>query len=112
MYVNQILTLGLEEGNCKSFWRYIKSMRQDSPGIFPLKSSAHLLTDPYQKAQLLSDQFSSVFTGDNSPVVDDYMVHSTPIRPLEVSEPGICKLLRNLNPGKAAGPDEIAARIL
>ena len=104
----------------RHLWRYIKSMRQDSQGISPLKSSTHLLTDPYQKAQLLSDQFSSVFTDDNIPEADN-MLHGPqypppppppPIRPLEVSEPGVRKLLRNLNPGKAAGPDEIPARIL
>ena len=113
-HVNGILTSGLEEGDSKPFWGYIKSMRQDSQGISPLKSGAHLLTDPYQKAQLLSDQFSSVFTDDNTPEADN-MLHGPqypPIRPLEVSEPGVRKLLRNLNPGKAAGPDEIPARIL
>jgi len=34
------------------------------------------------------------------------------MEPLNVTEAGVCKLLKNLNPGKAAGPDEIPTRLL
>ena len=73
-YVKGIHTSDLEEGYSKPIWRYIKSMRQDSHGISPLKSGTHLLTALYHMAQLLSDQFSSVFTDDNTPEMDN-MLH-------------------------------------
>ena len=32
-YVNNILVEGLEQGNHKSFWSYIKSQKQESVGV-------------------------------------------------------------------------------
>ena len=66
------------------------------------------------KAEILSAQFSSVFTLDNDETKytslegPSYQPHD----PLVVTDTGIHKLLKNLNPGKASGPDEIPTRLL
>ena len=39
VYVNGILQNGLEAGNNKPFWKYVKSQKQESFGISALKSS-------------------------------------------------------------------------
>jgi hypothetical protein len=40
----------------------LKSKRQDAGGIAPLKKGANLISDIKGKAELLLDQFKSVFT--------------------------------------------------
>ena len=62
-YVNSILLEDLDNGN-KSFWSYIKAQKQDNVGVSPLSMGWQLLSDSKSKAQLLSDQFKSVFTID------------------------------------------------
>ena len=61
-YINQTVIQGLEEGNTKAFYKYIKSLRTDNLGLAPLKSGATLVTQPQEKAELLLNEFSSVFT--------------------------------------------------
>ena len=34
-YVNQMLKKGLDEGDNKQFWNYLKAQRQDSQGVAP-----------------------------------------------------------------------------
>ena len=59
-YINGILQLGLEEGNSRPFWRYIKSQKQDNVGIPALSHKDKLVTNNTQKAEILNDQFKSV----------------------------------------------------
>ena len=62
--MNGILKDGLEQGNNKPFYQYVKSQQQDSQGVAPLreKASGQLYSDASSKARLLSEQFKSVFT--------------------------------------------------
>ena len=62
IHVEQKLIRGLEEGSTKPFWRYIKSLRRDNSGISPLKQDGKLHNDPKDKAEILNNQFKSVFT--------------------------------------------------
>ena len=78
-------------------------------GVSPLKSGSQLCSDAFTKATLLSKQFSSVFTHD-TPDTANIQLQGPQYPPLEslvVAEDGVHKLLTNLNPGKASGPDEI-----
>ena len=61
-YVNKTIQEVFENNNSKPFWRYIKSKRQDNIGIAPLKQKGSLFSDRKDKAQILVDQFRSVFT--------------------------------------------------
>jgi len=113
-YVNSVLVQGLEEGDQKSFWRYVHSQRQDNQGVSALTRGPQLYSDALTKARLLSEQFSSVFTKD-TPETAEIRLQGPQYPPLEklvVTEVGVCKLLKNLNPGKASGPDEIPTRLL
>ena len=61
-YVEHKLIRGLEEGSTKPFWRYVKSLRRDNSGISPLKQDGKLHNDSKDKAEILNNQFKSVFT--------------------------------------------------
>ncbi|CAG2184521.1 unnamed protein product [Mytilus edulis] len=65
-YVNTILDAALAKGNSKPFWRYIKSKRTDNIGVAGIKKNGILHQDSKSKAELLNDQFKSVFTKENA----------------------------------------------
>ena len=101
--------------NPKRFWGFIKGMRTDATGVAPLKNSTGLTHwDSSRKANILNEQFSSVFNKDEStdtipdkgpsPYLD--MPHIT------VGREGVRKLLSNLQIHKATGPDGVACRLL
>ena len=64
-YINNILQEGLNEGSNKSFWKYIYSQKNDSKGVCPLKFEGKLHSDSRDKAEILNNQFVSVFTKDD-----------------------------------------------
>ena len=62
---------------------------------------------------MLNEQLQSVFTSEsNDPIPDKGTSKHPNIPPLTISTPGIKKLLNNINPHKATGPDNISGRIL
>ena len=56
VYVNGIIQNGIESGNNKPFWKYVKSPKQETFGISALKSNS------LSKAEILNSQFKSFFT--------------------------------------------------
>ena len=113
-HVNGILQEGLDKGDNKSFWKYVKAQKQDSQGVAPLRQDGSLHSDAKSKAKVLSDQFASVFTRDTPETADIKLEGPSyePIPDLTITVEGVQKLLAGLNPSKASGPDEIPARIL
>ena len=114
-HVNKILDSAELERNSKPFWKYIRSQRQDSSGVAALKHNGKLHSDAPSNASILQKQFLSVFTQDsNCPNKDRKMdgPKYPSIPPLHVKNTGVQKLLSNINPSKASGPDEIAGRLL
>ena len=97
----------------KRFWGYIKSQRREALGIPPLTHGNKLCADDKEKAEALSQQFSSVFTRDDGSAIPD-KGHSqySSIDDLTVSPEGVLKQLRELKINKSNGPDEIPAIIL
>ena len=97
----------------KKFWNFIKHQRTDHSGVAPLKVNGSLITDPLMKAEALNDQFQSVFTreSDLDNIPTPKKTAATMPR-IHITKPGVTKLLRQLNPGKAAGPDSISPRVL
>ena len=98
----------------KKAWSYKKSQRRDNIGIPPLlNEKGELCEDAEDKAEILSRQYTSVFTQDNplEPVPD--VPYSLPSMPdINIEENGILKLLKEVNVYKAIGPDLIPNRIL
>ena len=108
-HINKRLSNALEENNTKPFWNYIKSLRNDSVGVAPIKDKNQLHSDPTTKASLLNAQFQSVFvkddkkgtspipTGESFPAIDN----------INISARGVEKLLSKLAVNKASGPDQL-----
>ena len=78
-----------------------------------MKENGILYSDNVKKAEILNDQFKSVFSKD-----DPSEPHPLPnpefpkIQDINITEPGVRKLLQNLKPNKASGPDNISPLIL
>ena len=113
-FVNNTLEEGLRQNNNKPFWQYIKARRQDNTGVAPLKENGQLHSDNKSKARILLNQFKSVFTHDTPnaslPPVNNRC--SEDISPITISADGVCKLLQDLKPNKAPGPDQIPNLVL
>jgi len=61
----------------------------------------------------LNEQFSSVFTKENTSTIPNLGTSKTPDAPnIIVDKEGVLKLLLNLNPHKAMGPDQLSTRFL
>ena len=112
-FVNNIVNKALEENNSRPFWSYVKAQRQDNFGIPPLKKDGKLHADSKTKARIMLDEFTSVFTREDTssiPTLDGTPYPS--IGDLQIHQDGVTKLLKDLNPNKAAGPDNIPCRVL
>ena len=113
----------------------LKNSRTDQQGIPPLRQNDNLHTGTKDKANILNQQFQSVFTPlaplslrkvslmkvqdlvDDKVIAQDVLLEDlrnpSPKMPdIKVSEAGIAKLLKNLKPKKAAGPDRIKPVVL
>ena len=111
----------------------LKGCRQDSQGIVPLKKGGMLHTDNEVKSTILNEQFQSVSTpksplhlsqiyhqsvqnyiseGKISTTTDQYDDKFPTMSDITISTEGISKLLKNLKPDKAAGPDNIKPVLL
>ena len=71
-----------------------------------------VITDDLTKANIINDQFASIFTREDTSQIPVMNGNSYPdLPPIAVSCEGVFRLLSNLHPQKAAGPDEIPSRL-
>ena len=99
--------------SCKKFWSFMKSLRTDSVGIPTLKSfNGSLESDNSVKASILNDQFKSVFTQEHDVLPSLGNSKYPTIPDIDITLNGIVKLLHDLNPHKAPGPDGVPAFVL
>ena len=97
----------------KRFWTYVKSKKKDSCSTAPLRKNGVLISDAVGKAQILNDQYCSVFTQEDFDSIPALGPSHHPRLPeIDVASDGVKHLLLNLNPSKAAGPDQISPRVL
>jgi len=114
-YINNIVCDPTEHkhGTTKRFWSFIKSLKKDSCGVAPLREDGILKSASTDKANILNRQFSSVFTKPDSTELPDLGASPFPdMKNISISKQGVAKLLKGLNPHKAAGPDAIKPRLL
>ncbi|KAK3107538.1 hypothetical protein FSP39_016928 [Pinctada imbricata] len=112
-YVNNTIQEGLLNNNSKPFWSYVKSKQQDNIGVSPLKRKGQLLSDSKSKAVILINQFSSVFTQDDSNIMPPVSKTCDSVIPdIIINEEDVLKLLKNIQTAKAPGPDSIPNRVL
>ena len=114
----------------KKLYSLLKHSKQDSSGIASLKANNKTYTEDPDKANALNAQFNSVFS-PKSPISLKQIAQRTlqdlhdsgtkqPFRPsphpkmpdIHISVQGIEKLLKSLNPHKAAGPDKLKPIVL
>jgi hypothetical protein len=98
----------------KRLWSFDKSKRTDSCGVAPLKRYGIAYSDARMKANILNNQFTSVFTSEDplQPLPDlDPSTHPA-LSDITITQEGIQKLLCHLNPYKATGPDQVSPRLL
>ena len=88
-------------------YMYVKSRKQDNIGVSPLKSNGQLVNDSKGKADILINQFKSVFTREENKTTKHISTKCRSIPDLEIRSEGIEKLLKNINPSKASGPNRI-----
>ena len=110
-YTNDMLTN--DNKNPKRFWNFIKSRKKDSTGVAPLKKDGLTFSDSLNKANIMGDQFCSVFTQEDTSELPDLGPSRTPsVPPIKVNRKGVQKLLKDIKPHKATGPDNIPGRLL
>ena len=100
--------------NSKRFWSDIKSKRQEPAGISSLlNKDGFLHSDSYIKAEMFNHQFQSVYTKEDTttlPVKGNSTIKS--MNDIYITENGVIKPFKDLNPHKASGPDQIPTRLL
>ena len=103
-YISTYLSNNIKN-NTRHFFKFFKSRRQDTTNISALKQNNTLVTTPEEKAQLLNNQFKSVFTHEHIhlPNMPDSPYPSIP--QLTITTDDIQKLLETLDTTKATGPD-------
>ena len=110
-YVSELLSAPEESSPSKPvptkrFWFYIKSKKSHDVGVAPLKDNNVDVNDSFGKANILSNQFKSVFTkGDLDKIPSTGPSPYPDVPPTVFTIPGIFKLLNNVSPKKANGPD-------
>jgi hypothetical protein len=112
---NQYLSsiINSDPGGNKRLGALIKAKRCDQTGVAPLREGNLVHSDPKAKANILNRQFASVFTDDRATQLPDLGHTDHPALPnIKVNCMGVIKLLKNLKPHKATGPDGIPARLL
>ena len=108
-----IKTLTSDTNGNKRLGALIKSKQHSHLGVAPLKEGSITYCDPIQKANILNRQFISVFTDDTKTSIPDLGHSQYPsMEDITVSCKGVVKLLKNLKPHKAAGPDAIPLMLL
>ncbi|XP_074658625.1 uncharacterized protein LOC141911535 [Tubulanus polymorphus] len=105
-------------GGLKRFWTYVKHRRSTGSNISPLRNNGNLYNTAKDKANILNQQFKSAFTKQSCMTKEEIQakVKMDRIYPkmgdINIQTRGVEQLLKNLKPGKAAGPDNIKPRIL
>ena len=126
---------GKSSHSAKKLYAMLSRSKNDSRGISSLNKDGKLYTESKDKADILNSQFQSVFTlktplalgslaqiavpdlidagkMDSKSVPANFINTQLVMPDIPLSENGILKLLKDLNPHKAAGPDELKPLVL
>ena len=102
-----------DASNCKKLYSFVKDKKCDSSGMVPLKKDGTTHNDATTKSEILNDQFLSAFTIEDTRSFPDLGAgHYLDAPEITMHPNGVRKLLRNLKPNKATGPDNISPRFL
>ena len=100
------------KSNPKKFFSFIKNKRNKNIGVSPLRESTSLNFTKQDRACILNNQFSSVFSVDDQTSPNIQGPQGDTMHEINITKEGITRLLKNLPSSKASGPDMIYARFL
>ena len=97
----------------RSFFKYANSLRKAYSPIGPLKSGLTYESGPHQMAQILNEQYKSVFS---TPTTDLHKIKlkqhlHPPMLSLDITEKLIIEAINSISSFSAAGPDGIPAQL-
>ena len=103
--------------NPKKFWNYVNNKTKTKPGVPNLNKSENkddVTTNDQEKANVLLDFFSSVFTQEPNTEIPELPErnHTSKLESIEINEEIVNKKLKGLNSSKSPGPDGIHPRVL
>ena len=101
--------------NPKHFWSYVRSKTKLKDTVMRLRKRNGMLTEnDKETADEFNCGFQSVFVKENMGQLPDldFEFNGTFLENVEVSEDEVKNLLKNTNPNKSMGPDDIHPRIL
>ena len=103
------------KNNNKIFWRYVNSQRTTKTSIPDLerKDGSKATTDD-EKAEILNNQFTSVFTDEDLSNVPEFTPHpcTSYLEKFEINKTSVQKKLSKLRTDKSCGPDDVHPFIL
>ena len=101
--------------NPKYFYYHARKNSKIKTQIGPFEKEGEIVHDPYEKAEILREQFESVFTGpDNNDHTDPNpaTITESTLDDISITEEDIAKQIKKMPISAAAGPDEIPAALL
>ncbi|CAG2203942.1 unnamed protein product [Mytilus edulis] len=103
--------------NCKTFWKYVNSKRKSISGISELHTKVNgtefIASTDSEKAEVLAEFFSSVFTLESDNPVDSGKRYRDNFSSDELfNSKEVNKLLKDLNTSKSPGPDQVHPKVL
>jgi len=113
-YVEELITPDDAQttNSMKRFYKFIKHKKMDHHGVSSLKVDGKLITDPKMKAEALNKQFKSVFVNETDFVSQPSVPRFPSMPQIIFPSSTVLKLLQDLNPAKASGPDNLSPRVL
>ena len=67
--VTNIISSAFNDNDTEPFWKFVRAKRCDSTGISPLKEGGRILSYSQFKADILIQQFTSVFTIEDTTTI-------------------------------------------
>ena len=110
-YVRESVSPNIKQ-NPKRFFSFIKSKKCDNVGVSPLRDQGTTFIDAPNKARILLQQFSNVFSKDDGSNPTMKSQPAPAIAEIQINKLGVTKLIQQLKPFKASGPDRVTARFL
>ena len=104
------------KNNPKRFWKHIRDNLKTKSGIYPLLESVNdensIKFDDYDKAEILQNQFCSVFTEEPDGDLPSFTSRTEKEVEIFLTVEMVRKEVTSLDVNKAIGPDELHPRML
>lgn len=99
--------------NPKAFFKLVNQKTKVKSTIGDLHSDGKTATTDTEKAEVLNDFFSSVFTEEDKTDIPGFSPEmGSSLKDVKIGEEDVIKRLKGLNPNKAMGPDNMHPKLL